>query len=188
MESINTLRRKNAKETKEPSLKPNTNWAKLCESHNNALISFLTGILNGNVHEAHDVAQEAYVKMLGLDNSETISHLKSYLFKTARNIAIDRMRSKSRHEFTQNDDWTFDNIIGETPAPPDEVATHQNIEILKKAMAQLPSKRRYIFLRYRLHGVSYQQLSEELNLSESMIRKHVIQAMRFCKTYLAENN
>jgi RNA polymerase sigma-70 factor (ECF subfamily) len=63
--------------------------AKLFESHNQALVRYLAAIL-GSPDAAGEVAQEAYARILRLDCSETVSHLRAYLFRTARNIAIDR--------------------------------------------------------------------------------------------------
>ena len=47
---------------------------------------------------AVEVAQEAYVRLLSLDQLGAISYLRSLLFKTAANLAVDRLRRGAVHE------------------------------------------------------------------------------------------
>src|ERR1700761_8631609 len=64
---------------------------RLYSEHNQALIRFLMTRVDSE-QEAQDVAHEAYVRMLQLDTRGAVSYLSAYLFKTAANIAIDRIR------------------------------------------------------------------------------------------------
>src|SRR5450432_662785 len=64
---------------------------RLFREHNEALIRFLRGRV-GSHNEALEVAQEAYVRLLSLDQPGAVSYLRAFLFKTAANIAIDRRR------------------------------------------------------------------------------------------------
>src|SRR6266853_5926060 len=74
---------------------------RLFREHNEALIRFLTARLR-SYQDAREVAQEAYVRLLSLDQPGAVSYLRAFLFKTAANIAIDRRR---RHQ-------TFDKFAG----------------------------------------------------------------------------
>src|ERR1700681_2102096 len=69
----------------------------LFRANNRALIGFLMTHLTTE-SEAREVAQEAYVKLLQLDQPEAISFLRTYLFRIAGNLAIDRMRRRIRKE------------------------------------------------------------------------------------------
>ena len=64
---------------------------RLFREHNEALIRFVRGRVRSH-NEALEVAQEAYVRLLSLDQPGAVSHLRAFLFKTAANIAIDRCR------------------------------------------------------------------------------------------------
>jgi DNA-directed RNA polymerase specialized sigma24 family protein len=68
--------------------------SKLFEAHNRALHTFLMARLR-NDQEAHKVAQEAYVRLLQLNQPGAVSFLRAYLFKTAANIAVDRIRQRA---------------------------------------------------------------------------------------------
>jgi RNA polymerase sigma-70 factor (ECF subfamily) len=49
-----------------------------------------------SAQEAQEVAQEAYVRMLQLDALSGVSYLRPFLFKTAANLATDRLKSAAR--------------------------------------------------------------------------------------------
>src|SRR5688572_18406531 len=66
---------------------------RLFEEHNRSLLGFLVHKLNSEA-EAHDVAQEAYVRLLQLEEPSAVSFLKAYLFRIADNLAVDRLRHR----------------------------------------------------------------------------------------------
>src|ERR1700735_2291658 len=70
---------------------------RLFREHNEALIRFLRGRV-GSHNEALEVAQEAYVRLLSLDQPGAVSYLRAFLFKTAANIAIDRRRRHQNYD------------------------------------------------------------------------------------------
>ena len=67
--------------------------SQLFRDHNRALVLFLTSRLK-DMQAAREVAQEAYVRVLQLEAPGAVSFLRSYLFKVAANLAIDRLRSQ----------------------------------------------------------------------------------------------
>lgn len=69
--------------------------ARIFREHNRKLVGLLVTRLK-NEQEAKEVAQEAYVKVLQLEPGRgAVSYLRSYLFKVAENLAIDRLRQRS---------------------------------------------------------------------------------------------
>src|ERR1041384_1753927 len=70
--------------------------ADLLRNHNRALHAFLMTRVRDE-HEAREIAQEAYVRMLQLEHPGAVSFLRAYLFKTAANIALDRAKERATH-------------------------------------------------------------------------------------------
>lgn len=161
-----------------------TTWAELFRKNNEALVAYLTHKLGGDRQEASDVAQEAYSKILGLDDPGAVNHLRAYLFRTARNIAIDRLRKETRNPATYCNDEFVRNIECSTPSADRMLIAKEQVRLIGLAVTELSPRRRYIFLRRRLYNESYAALAERTGLSESMVRKHVLRAMRHCKAYL----
>jgi DNA-directed RNA polymerase specialized sigma24 family protein len=68
--------------------------AELFRENNRALVGYLTARLRTE-QEAKGVAQEAYVRLLQLQEPGTPSLFHAYLFKIATNLAIDRLRRRN---------------------------------------------------------------------------------------------
>ncbi len=65
----------------------------LFREHNETLVRFLRGRLPSDV-DAREAAQEAYVRLLQLDEPAQPSFLRAYLFKVAANVATDLLRRR----------------------------------------------------------------------------------------------
>jgi RNA polymerase sigma-70 factor (ECF subfamily) len=74
--------------------------AALFNAHNPALVGYLTARLR-SPEEAKEVAQEAYVRLLQLGDPCASSLLRAYLFKTAANLPIDRLRRRNQLQRTE---------------------------------------------------------------------------------------
>lgn len=131
--------------------------------------------------EVEDVAQEAFVKLLGLEQDNVSNYIAAYLYKIATNLAIDKLRRKARSPF---DDREHDSDQMPQPyASANPEQNHHNQELLKemeKSLASLPDKCRLAFLLYKIRGQSYEEIALTLQISPSMVRKYVLRAVRHC--------
>ena len=154
---------------------------RLFREHNEALVRFLLARLRSR-QAALEVAQEAYVRLLSLDQPGAVSYLRSFLFKTAANLAVDRLRRDDVHaratetplfrEFT--DDRT----------PERAAAGAQEIQRLVELLSDLPPKCREAFILNRFHGLDFPAIAAEMKLSERMVRIYVVRALLFCRAQL----
>lgn len=155
------------------SLSPAT-VERLFAEHNRALIRFLRTRLRSE-QEARDVAQEAYVRLLQIDQPGTISFLRAYLFRTAMNIATDRMRADGiRHHAHQ--DPVFDDLRQE-PDPERTALARQQLRIVTESLRELPWKPRLAFLWHRVSDMTIPEVAERLEVSERMVRNYIVQAL-----------
>lgn len=155
--------------------------SRLFREHNDALVRFLVPRLRSR-QEAQEVAQEAYVRLLSLDRPGAVNFLRAFLFKTAANLATDRMRGRSREQLAVRVGALDD--LRETPTPEREVAGSQEVALLRRLIAQLPPKCRQVFLLQRIYGVQFPDIAAQLGISERMVRKHVVRALLFCRAGL----
>jgi len=158
--------------------------AKLFEAHNRALMRFLTCRLKSS-QEAKEVAQEAYVRMLQLDEPGGISYLRAFLFKTAANLAADRLKSASRRG--RLDQLDFFDLSDSAPSAESSVAAHQELTVLLEAIEQLPAKCRYAFIMNRFYGYELAEVAQRMGLSERMVRIYVERAIVFCRERLMKS-
>jgi RNA polymerase sigma factor (sigma-70 family) len=156
--------------------------SRLFSEHNDSLIQFLATRLR-SVQEAKEVAQEAYVRLLSLEDSGAVSFLRAFLFKTAANLAVDRIRSRNRQR--QALDAGLGDEAREAPPTPDrEAATAQEVEIVRRLIGELPPKCRRAFLLHRVHGAEFSEIAKEMGLSERMVRHYVLRAVLYCRAGL----
>jgi RNA polymerase sigma-70 factor (ECF subfamily) len=148
--------------------------------HNQELLSFLMTRLNEA--EAREVAQESYARLLRLDQLETLSFLRAYLFKTAANLSIDRLRHRATLRSTQP--LGFLHELASEPTPEELAARDQEARLAAGCLEELPEACRRAFLLYRVYEYSLAEVAQEMGVSERMIRYYVVQAMSHCRMRL----
>jgi RNA polymerase sigma factor (sigma-70 family) len=154
---------------------------RLFREHNEALIRFLRGRV-GSHNEACEVAQEAYVRLLSLDQPGAVSYLRAFLFKTAANIAIDRRR---RHQ-------NFDKVSGrqlfteltEHRTPERQLSGEQALGHLERLIEAMPAKCRQAFVMNQIQGLDASVIATRLGITDSMVRKYVVRALLHCREHM----
>jgi RNA polymerase sigma-70 factor (ECF subfamily) len=154
---------------------------RLFREHNEALIRFLHARLR-SYQEAREVAQEAYVRLLSLDNPGAISYLRAFLFKTAANLAIDRRR-RDQTQGRVMEPPGYEELADEL-TPERHLASQQQLKRLERLVVALPPKCREAFVLHQVHGKDFSSIAETLGLSESMVRKYVVRALLYCRAGL----
>jgi RNA polymerase sigma factor (sigma-70 family) len=154
---------------------------RLFSEHNDSLVRFLAARLN-SVQEAKEVAQEAYVRLLSLDDSGAVSFLRAFLFKTASNLAVDRLRSRSRQRQAMSAGLCDE--LREATTPDYEAAQAEEAAIVRRLIGELPPKCRHAFLLHRIHGEDFPEIAKQMELSERMVRHYVLRAVLYCRAGL----
>jgi RNA polymerase sigma factor (sigma-70 family) len=156
---------------------------KLFREHNRALVAFLQCRLN-SYSDAQEVAQEAYLRVLTMENREDIDSLRSYLFKIAGNLAIDRLRKrKVRSDFAAAQ--SSDEPVGESTPVHHAMAVEQ-VAGLRRALRELPAKASQAFVMHVIEGRDFGAVAQTMNLSERMVRYHVANALAHCRAWVDE--
>jgi len=147
--------------------------------HNRTLIGFLVSRLR-NEQEAMEIAQEAYVKVLQLEPGlGAVSYLRSYLFRTAENLAVDRIRqrrSRGRLDQFESLDALFHEPLAERAA-----MAEQELALLRCAVAELPDRCRHAFRLHKLQDRPFDEVATLMGVSERMVRKFVSRALVYIR-------
>ena len=153
----------------------------LFREHNDALVRFLSARL-GSYQDAREVAQEAYVRLLNLDRPGAASFLKALLYKTAANLAIDRLRHQrlvTSHQRASNS--SADLFASPADAAP---AALDDISILSRALGELPSPCRSAFLMSRVESLDSSEIAMRLGVTDRAVRKYIARALVFLQLRL----
>ena len=152
--------------------------SQLFREHNRALVLFLASRLK-DVQAAREVAQEAYVRVLELENLAAVGFLRSYLFKVAGNLAIDRMRqqqSRARLDRISDFDDFLDNL-----QPERAVIAREELAFLGRAVGELPAKDQQAFRLHRLEDQPFEEIARQMGLKERMVRRYVTNALLYLR-------
>lgn len=156
--------------------------AALFESQGTALVKFLAARY-ADPETAREVAQEAWLRIYRMDQPERLQNAKAFLFQTAANLAVDRLRRlavERRHQDSeaQRDDLNSGVDIEKL------VADRESLERIQRALDELPPKCRQAFLLHRTVGRSYAEIADELSVSVSMVEKYIIRALKHFRNTL----
>jgi RNA polymerase sigma-70 factor (ECF subfamily) len=152
--------------------------SRLVEEHNRALHAFLMTRLRDE-QEAKDVAQEAYVQVLQLNEPGAINFLRAYLFKTAANIAINR--AKQRSVRGRLDELEAHEEPVDRRSPERWALAAEEVEIFRGALFELPPKCRRAFVLHRFKEWDVERIAEDLGIRPRMVRHYLLQAGLYCK-------
>ncbi len=158
--------------------------ARLYREHNQALIRFVMTRVDSE-QEARDVAQEAYVRMLQLDSGGAISFLSGYLFKTAANIATDRLRHRAVRRRTDTE-LAHEHHHWLQPLQPLDAILEMREELqrIEQLVDELPPKCREAFYLHRLHDLSPPEIAARLGVTKRMVHHYLVRAMAFLRARL----
>jgi RNA polymerase sigma-70 factor (ECF subfamily) len=147
---------------------------RLFRDHNQALLGLLHTKLHSAV-DAKDVAQEAYVRLFQLDKAGTISHLRGYLFKTALNIATDRLRERARRARDEHLVF-FHSEPTDAPSAEHLWIEQQDWECLQREVERLPPKCRQAFTLVEFDCRSIADVAAHMGVKQNTIYQLVKRA------------
>jgi RNA polymerase sigma factor (sigma-70 family) len=157
--------------------------ARLYREHHESLRRFLRARLPP--HEAEEVAQEAYVRLLGLRDASTLSFLHALLYRTAANLATDRLRQRTRRQ-------RLDSLVlieTEQPRSPEhESVAEQELVLIGRALEELPEACRKAFVLVNFEELSFDEAAKRLQLHPRRVRRFVARAMEHCHRVVYEDD
>lgn len=135
---------------------------------------------------AEELVQDVFAKIW--KQRSTISIEKSfsaYLFVMARNRVFDFFQKLSREQAV------YAKIKLAASEQYDQIEqalfARENEDLLRKAIATLPPQRRRAFELCKIEGLTYRQASEEMGVSLSTLKDHMIYALETIRLYISKN-
>lgn len=152
----------------------------LFRQYSGELLSFLTAKL-GCREQAADVVQETYVRVLSLESPQAILQPRAFLYKTALNLTIDAFRRRRLRAERTVELETVEHLPSQLPDQEAVVESKQRVEVLRRAIDELPLKCRHVFLLHKFQNLSHAVIAERIGISKNMVEKHVMKAMAHCR-------
>lgn len=131
---------------------------------------------------AEEIVQEVFVKVWKqrhkLDPNRKI---KSFLYQVARNLSIDFLRHRSRVLEWQDEKKALHKFSNNPTFLDDKLDKQMKLEDVKKAIQQLPERRRLIFVLSRYNRMTYKEIAETLDISVNTVETQIVRALKMLR-------
>ncbi len=136
-----------------------------------------------DAHEAGDLVQEVYLRLLRMDRPDLIRCPEAYLFTVAAHIAPEhRLKHSTPPLHVALDEMPIDELPAdiarfETAAPEHAALQGDRTRKLETILAQLSPKARATLIWHRRDGQTYDEIGVRLGISRNMVKKYLSQAL-----------
>lgn len=117
-----------------------------------------------------DVVQEALARVLEARRTAPIEAPKAFLFATARNLVLGRLRHQRVTGTTiglaENE---VERILDDAADVPEAVGRAQELELLTQAIQSLPARCRQILTLRKIYGLPQKEVAAQLGISEHTV-------------------
>jgi RNA polymerase sigma-70 factor (family 1) len=149
--------------------------------HKDKLYSFVFD-LSRSGQQAEDIVQDVFLKIwIAREKLTGVEYFSAYLFRVARNHAIDQLRKLERES-------TFLSALAriESPedSPEDSLALKEIKAAFQKALDKLPPQQRRIYQMHKEEGLKHNEIAEALGLSVSTVQNHLYRAIENIRSHL----
>lgn len=124
-----------------------------------------------------EIAQEAFKRIFEKSDSATISNLKAFVWRTARNLVLDFKKTKSvRSKYDFEIEQIFFPLRGHNLSPESVIMAKQQLDAINDILLAMPERRRRSLMLYRIDGLTLEQVGKRLGISRRAVSKHISRA------------
>ncbi|MCG8326343.1 MAG: sigma-70 family RNA polymerase sigma factor [Chitinophagales bacterium] len=140
--------------------------------------------ITGNPAEAEDVVQETLIKVWEKRNDwSRIDNLQAWCMQMVKNRAIDKVRLKANQ--TENIDTLY-SMSSREILPDRKAELSDTVGKVKQLMQQLPDQQRLAMHLRDIEGMSYQEISQVMEISLSQVKTNIFRARKGIKSKLLQ--
>lgn len=133
---------------------------------------------------AADLTQETFLRYAQQPHDGAILQERAYLYRTARNLAIDHLRARQRQQTRTTPDEVLAGIAEDRPSLEDATDAKERLALLEGIVEELPLRTRQALILIRIEGRSYSETAELMQVSISAVQKHMNFAIRYMTSRL----
>ena len=138
--------------------------------------------ITGCRSRAEDVVQDAFFRLQAAPHiTSSFKAQLSYLFQIVRNLAIDHYRKQALEQKYSGPEEEGLNVVIHGASPEIAHINFCTLETIADALGELPSRTRYAFEMYRLHGVPQKDIARELGVSPTLVNFMIRDALVHCR-------
>ena len=143
-----------------------------------------------DVKEAEDLVQECFTRLWqDRKKIDPYKSVESLLFVSLRNRCLNYLKEQSRYSFSSLQEGVLPNELQYLYqldfTEKQELSLEERLVVaLKKAIEELPERKKEILIKNKLEGLKQKQIAEELGISVKTVEKHLHEAKQELKVKL----
>ncbi len=134
--------------------------------------------------DAEDVLQEAFMRTYAANQKTNIEYPKTYMYKTAKNLAIRENTKMSTRLTEYIEDYGGPMLSSSEPTAFDELSVKEDQQLLKRAIEALPPQCQRVTILRLLLGMPLKKIAAQLEISLSTTEKHISKGLERCDAYM----
>jgi RNA polymerase sigma factor (sigma-70 family) len=134
--------------------------------------------------EVDDLRQETYARVYESARTHRPEAARAFLFATARNLVIDRVRRERIVSIEAVPDIESEFVLIDELSPERRTIARQELKRLAQAFDWLPERCREVVWLRRVLELSQRQVAARLGISERTVEKHVAKGGRLLARYM----
>lgn len=155
------------------------------KTHGQQLRRYLAARLRNAAADVPDLAQEVYLRLLRIDDTETIRDTPAYLFTVASHVLHQyRLRRAAAPEAVEIMDIVpeLQNVADSDPAKQAEL--EQRLDQLGRELFQISPRAYATLMMHRCDGLPLQEIANQFGVSYSMAKRYLSKALTYLEQRL----
>jgi RNA polymerase sigma-70 factor (ECF subfamily) len=150
-------------------------WEEIVRQHRRKVFN-IAYKFTGKHDEAEDLTQEIFLKIFkSLHTFDRRANFQTWLVSVSRNLCIDHYRSvrKERETIDRDVDAGALTPAASTPSALAELEQRGRVELLRRALVELPPSLRSAVMLRDIKELSYQEIADKLQLPEGTVKSRI---------------
>tara|TARA_R110002167_G_C12649830_1_gene649082 strand:+ start:1035 stop:1520 length:486 start_codon:yes stop_codon:yes gene_type:complete len=136
--------------------------------------------------DIEDLVQETFVKSYEAELKQEITYERTYMLKTARNLALNHIsRASERKNQSLDGMKSLPNDLT-SKSLESQIESKERFLNFCRATDTLSVEVKRVFLLKKVYGMSQKDIAEYIGLSQSTVEKHVAKGLLQCSLYLQQ--
>jgi len=129
---------------------------------------------------ASECLHDAWLQLGGLALPETVRSPGAYVYRTACNLAMDRLRNNRHWQYTGDADTELEHFADDVPGPHHIAAARSDLAAVERAMSSLPHRHCAVLVGLRIEEMTRQEVAVRYGLSLRNVDTALRQALDHC--------
>lgn len=146
----------------------------------------------GDQSEAEDLLQEIWVRLHAAETGP-VANGRSYLYRAANNLVLDRLRATSRRAERETAWASLQQASNQAHDPADQrpnaeetLLAREEAAALMSAIEALPPGARRVFRMHKIDALPQAKVAAQLGISRSAVEKHIVVALTHLRRALKD--